>query len=182
MFVFVACITSFISYADFNILLSVLRAVRHRLRWTCCDLCAEVVGSSVHQRFKAPHTDKVQQLLRFVWFPESPGPHCGCSADARGAGSRAASVALQLPAERPRPVEHWGRLRIYLRSARWVQTQVIAGLCVGSGVVCASKVKKTLMIHPSSSSCTIFLSDTFICSVEQCWLLLLLLFKPHPII
>lgn len=178
MFVLVACITSFISYTDFNILLSILRAVRHRLRWTCCDLCAEVVGSSVHQRFKAPHTDKVQQLLRFV--PKSPGPQRGCSADARGARSWAASVALQLPAERPRPVEHWGRLRIYLRSARWVQTQVIADLCEGSGVVCASKVKKTLMIQPSSSSWTIFLSYTFICSDEQCRLLLLL--KLHPII
>lgn len=85
------------------------------------SLCAEACCCcSVHRSPGPPCAGRVQPVFRLVWLQNTPASPVSQPTGAIGARLRVAPVAVQLPAQWPWPVEHRGRLRVYLLPARWV--------------------------------------------------------------
>lgn len=78
-----------------------------------CSVCAEACCCcSVHWSLGLPCAGRVQPMFGLVWLQKTPVPPVG-------------HPAPQLPAQWPRPVEHRGRLRVHLLSARWAPPQLL---------------------------------------------------------
>lgn len=85
-----------------------------------CPLRAEACSCFVHQSLGTPCTGRVQSVCRFVRSQKTSVPLVTHPAHSGSARLRAAPAAPRLPAQRPRSLEHRGRLRVHLLSARWV--------------------------------------------------------------
>lgn len=85
-----------------------------------CSLCSEACCCSAYCSLSPPCTGGFKSVFRFVPLQKTPVPRVSSPAPACDTRLWAATAAPWLPAQWSGAVEHRGRLRVHLVSARWV--------------------------------------------------------------